>query len=581
MNPNTVTVDEREQRLDSALAACLAAVESGRAADLCAVLSRNEEFAADLVEFLIARQQLAAVTTPLRMVAVPEPSTLWVGAERTPAPPADAEHALSADERANFGDYELHEVLGKGGMGVVYRAWHRSVGHFVALKMIRAGLLASPEEVRCFHEGATFLAQLQHAHIVPILNRGEHGGHLFFTMRLMEGGSLSRQIDVGPVASRRAAQWLLEVTRAIAVAHKNNIVHRDLKPANVVLDANGIAHVTDFDLAKRLSQDASVAAAETVVGTVGYMAPEQTYGTATVASDIYGLGAILYALLTGRPPFKSDTFWDTVEHVRNQEPAAPRLLNPKAEPDLERLCLKCLQKDPDRRYVSAAEMAEDLEAYIAGDPLPHNPRPSVLSRMLRPVERELQVEPLKQFVRSTLMSAAVGLVGHTAVFAIIGTGQPLALAWLVLACLWTLMAVNVWLFLIRPARNAHPVEGYVVVTYVGYVLAYPVLFVSGGMGQTSQLLAVYPYLAALTGFLVFIHGGLFWGRLYIAGLAYYALAFVMRLSPEWAPLEFGLCHCAYLILMSRHFHRPQLRKTETAHKEINHATERNASACVR
>jgi serine/threonine-protein kinase len=373
-------------------------------------------------------------------------------------------------------------------------------------------------------------------------------------MRLMEGGSLSRQIDVGPVASRRAAQWLLEVTRAVDAAHENNVVHRDLKPGNVVLDASGIAHVTDFGLAKRLSQDASLTAAGTLMGTVGYMAPEQTYGTATFATDIYGLGAILYALLTGRPPFKSDTIWDTVQHVRNQEPAAPRLLNPKTDRDLERLCLKCLEKDPLCRYVSAAEMAEDLVAYLAGDPLPHNPRPGLLSAVLRPVERELQVEPLKQFSRSNLMSAAASLVSHTAVFAIIQTGQPIALAWLALACLWTQGAVNVWVFLIRPARSAHPVEGYVVVSYVGYLLAYPVLFISGGLGQASELLSVYPYLATLTGFLVFIQGGLFWGRLYLAGLGYFVLAFVMRLSPEWAPLEFGLCHCAFLVLMSRHSH---------------------------
>ncbi len=461
-----------------------------------------------------------------------------------------------------LGNYKLLKKVGRGSQGVVYVARHVKLNQTVALKMIRAGRFASEADVKGFETEAQAAAGLAHQNIVPIYYFGEHEGCHYFTMRLMEGGSLREQIEMGPVPPRRAAQWLLEVTRAIVAAHDNRIVHRDLKPGNVVLDRNGVAHVTDFGLARQLPPDATETQDRALVGTVCYMAPEQTHGMASVASDIYGLGAILYALLTGRPPFKSDTVWDTIEHVRDQEPVAPRLLNPKADADLERVCLKCLRKDPKHRYARAAELAEDLEAYIEGKVLPNNPRRTWLSAMFRPVEYVLQVEPLKHFGRSNVMSAVVGLLGHTAVFAILCTGQPIELAWLALALIWTLMAINIWLFLLRQPRSAHPVEGYVVGTYVGYLFAFPILFLVGGMSSSAELLAVYPYVATLTGLVAFIHGSLFWGPLYLVALGYYVLALVMRLSPEWAPLEFGVCHGAYVIMMSRQFRTRGPRSTE-------------------
>jgi predicted Ser/Thr protein kinase len=541
---NERDLSERESRLNDAVVAYLESLKAGGSSDR----GRFPE----LADFFADADEVRRWTAPLR-----ETARLVKIAMSDPGETIAYEPAPAPKLMASFGDYEVIEELGRGGMGVVYRAWQRSLGVFVALKMIRAGRLASPEEVKRFRDEAKKVAQLQHPHIVRVLNCAEHEGRHYFTMELMEGGSLGRRIELGPVPSRRAALWLLEVAQAAQAAHEIGMVHRDLKPANVVLDGKDAAFVTDFGLAKWLDQESSVTATGAIVGTLGYMAPEQADGKATVASDIYGLGAILYALLTGRPPFQSETVLGTLDQVRHEEPLAPRALNSEADPDLERICLKCLEKEPERRYASAAAVAEDFEAFLAGEPLRHARRPGLMAVLFRPFEHHLRVDLLRQWGQSTIMSAALGLLGHGAIFALLQAEQPVELAYLVLGFLWILMALNVWAFLIRNARSAHRAESHVLASYLGYVLAYPVLFVSPGMGQAAELLAMYPALAVLTGLVVFVHGSLFWGRQYLVGLAYYALAVLMRLWPAWAPLEFAIFHSGYLILMSRHMRRHQ------------------------
>ena len=554
---NTGLVDDREQRLESALAACIQAVESGLTAELCAALAGHAEFAAEVADFFSACGQVEGVTAPLRLLRPLETSIFATDSEQTGSYHEGRGTALPEGEHPDFGNYELLEVLGSGGMGVVYRAFQRYLGIFVALKVILAGRLASLEEVTRFREEAMKVAQLNHPHIVRVLHCAEHDGRHYFTMDLMEGGSLSRQIEHGPVPSRRAAQWLLEVAQATQAAHQIGMVHRDLKPANVVLDGQGAAHVTDFGLAKWLDQESSLTATGAIVGTLGYMSPEQTEGRSTFAGDIYGLGAILYALLTGRPPFQSETVLGTLEQVRYQEPIAPHLLNPEADPDLELICSKCLEKEPERRYASAAAVAEDLEAFLAGEPLRHARRRSLMAVLFRPFQHHVQGDTTRPWSRSTSMSAALGFLGHGAVFVLIQADQPVAWAFLVLGCLWILGALNVWALLIRKARSAHRTEGHILATFLGYMLAYLVLFVCPGKVQAADLLALYPALALLTGLVVFVHGSLFWGRQYLFGLAYYALAFLMRLWPAWAPLEFAIFHSGYLIFMSRHMRRHQ------------------------
>src|SRR5437763_4248755 len=270
-----------------------------------------------------------------------------------------------------FEDYELLKEIGRGGQGVVYRARQKSLNRIVALKIIGVGGWATEAHLKRFRLEAEAAASLNHPFIVPIHEIRERGGYCYFSMNLVEGGQLDEVAKRQAISTRRAAELIGKLARTVHYAHEHGILHRDIKPGNVLLDKEGEPHLTDFGLARLVETESTVTRTTEMLGTPSYMAPEQANGNAelTGAADIYGLGAVLYQLLTGAPPFVGRSSYETVRLVLETDPKQPRLLNPKVDRDLSTICLKCLEKDPQRRYLSALALAQDLERWLRHEPI--------------------------------------------------------------------------------------------------------------------------------------------------------------------------------------------------------------------
>jgi serine/threonine-protein kinase len=294
----------------------------------------------------------------------------------SPVPDGMAPPLLPTADLPRIRGYEVQEVLGHGGVGVVYKAWHLRLNRAVALKMLLAGPYAPPEELERFWREAEAVAGLRHTNIVPVYDVGDLDGRPYFTMEYVEGGSLAQKLAGTPQPASQAAALVATLAQAIQFAHHSGIIHRDLKPANILLTADGIPKVTDFGLARRLERGGGLTLTGVPLGTPSYMAPEQGQGqwdSVGPATDVYALGAVLYELLTGRPPFWAETAAATLQLVLTEEPVPPSRLNPRVPRHLETICLKCLHKEPPRRYASAQALAEDLQRYGRGEPIAAHP----------------------------------------------------------------------------------------------------------------------------------------------------------------------------------------------------------------
>src|SRR5438132_387115 len=288
------------------------------------------------------------------------------------AAPHSKKAARAVELLGELGDYELLEEIGRGGQGVVFRARQKSLNRTVALKVISLGQWASKAHLKRFRLEAEAAAHLEHPGIVPIHEVGERDGQCYFSMKFVEGGQLDEVVRRAPMSIRQGAELIAKVARTVHYAHEHGILHRDIKPGNILLDAKGEPHLTDFGLARLVESESSVTHTLEVLGTPSYMAPEQAVGNnAAVSSvtDVYGLGAVLYQLLTGQPPFAGGTTYETIKLLLDTEPRQPRLLNPKIDRDLSTICLKCLEKDPKRRYASALALVEDLERWLKHEPI--------------------------------------------------------------------------------------------------------------------------------------------------------------------------------------------------------------------
>jgi eukaryotic-like serine/threonine-protein kinase len=393
MTNSDVDPADREYQLTQILGAYYEAGEEGHAPSQAELIQRYPELAAELVEFFCEEARFDRLTEPVRKreslpwlemmgpgmgasgetgIAVKEErnalTATWLA--------VDSSEAHASEPNVYFGEYEILERIGNGGMGMVFKARQRTPNRLVALKMILAGRLATPNDVKRFHNEAEAAAELDHPHIVPIYEVGERDGYNFFSMKLIEGGGLDvKKAEYGS-DPRRAASVIAMVARAVHHAHQRGVLHRDLKPSNILTDTDGQPIIVDFGLAKRTRSTVDLTQDDVNPGTPRYMAPEQlapNRGQVTTATDVYGLGGILYVLLTGTPAVQGESAAEVLEAVSNRIPVPPSKLNRRVPRDLETICLKCLEKEPSKRYSSAGELADDLNHWLAGEPIKARP----------------------------------------------------------------------------------------------------------------------------------------------------------------------------------------------------------------
>ncbi|MFO0864255.1 MAG: protein kinase [Gemmataceae bacterium] len=316
-----------------------------------------------------------------------------------------------------LGGFQIEAEIGRGGMGVVYKAWQRELGRCVALKMILAGELASGDHLDRFRNETRALANVHHANIVSIFEAGQIEGRPYFAMQYVEGPTLSQRLKQGRPDPETAGRLIASVARAVGHLHAHGVIHRDIKPSNILVDAHGIPYVTDFGLAKILTGDSQHTASGAIVGTPCYMSPEQAAGKSKHVgpkSDVYGVGAVLYECLVGRPPFREETPLDTLVQVIEGEPQEPRSIDASIPRDLELICIRCLEKNPDARYASAEALADDLERWLAGEPI--EARPATLwNRVVRWTRREpALVWRLVMLIFCAIIAQASYIVGNGA-----------------------------------------------------------------------------------------------------------------------------------------------------------------------
>ncbi|HEY2784606.1 MAG TPA: protein kinase [Fimbriiglobus sp.] len=576
----TAAPSDRDERLAGLIAALGDAVRVGRTANLEEVTSAHPDLADELKElWAVAQYADLARGSPSDSVTLP-----YHDPKDTPSSPT----ALPR----RFGDFELVSELGRGGMGVVYQARQLSLNRTVAVKMVREAHLATEEDRSRFRAEAAAAARLSHPNVVTVYEVGEVDGQAYLCLEFVAGRTLSQLVSTeGPLPPRQAASLVAAVARGVQHAHEHGVLHRDLKPANILLSAEfGVRNaewktksgkpefdstlhtphsalvpkVTDFGLAKRTDVPESLTRTGAVVGTPSYMAPEQATGRKdlTPAADVYSLGAILYELLTGRPPFRATTQVDTLLQVLEQEPIPPRDLNPSVDRDVELICLKCLQKPPELRYASAADLATDLDAYAAGEAV--STRPSGLgyffSRLLRETHH---AGVLENWGRLWMLHSGVifllclitqvmawsNVNSHIYYLAVWGTGLA---TWG--AIFW------------RLRRRAGPVlfvERQIAHAWAAGVMASIGLFVIEVV-QNLPVLTLSPVLAIIGGMVFFFTAGTLSGRFYLTTAAYFATAVGMAKFPSFEHLLFGVVSAVSFFVPGLKYYRQRKRSLATA-----------------
>ncbi len=562
-NPaKVVSALDRDERLAQLLADLTEQLRQGHRPDLEAVTQQHPDLAAELRELWAA----VLLTDGLARRDSDPQSTVDYA---PPAASAECPPSASALPR-RFGDYELLEEIGRGAMGVVYKARQHSLERTVAIKMLLRGELASGTDLARFRAEAEAAARLEHAHVVPVYEVGESAGQAYFSMKYIEGTTLARLVAAGPLPPRDAARILATISRAIDHAHRQGILHRDLKPSNVLIDRTGQPHVSDFGLAKRLPTVAGAPALKgltvsgAIVGTPSYMSPEQAAGSRGVlspASDVYSLGAILYELLTGRPPFQAATHLDTLLLVLEQEPVAPHLLNRKVDRKLEMICLKCLQKPPELRYASAGELARDLEAYLEGEPLAIASS-GLIARMSQLLSDTHHAAVLENWgllwIWHSLVLIVLCSVTNWLYLCHVESRLPYLALWGIGMGTWA----SIFWALRRRGGPVTFVERQIAHVWAGSTIGSMSLFVVEWLLNLPAL-TLSPVLAILGGMVFLIKAGVLSGSFYLCALACFAIAIPMALFPSVGLFLFGAVSAASFFIHGLKYYRQSRRSAST------------------
>ncbi|MEK6237170.1 MAG: protein kinase [Planctomycetales bacterium] len=459
-----------------------------------------------------------------------EAENLWDQGESAPDP-----REPSILERV--GGYEIVKIIGEGGMGVVYKAWDPKTKRHVALKFEKQP--SSHNDVPVEIEA---ISRLDHSNIVPIYSASTYQGEPYFVMKFIEGRSLKDELETKPLSSRDAARLVRTLAEAVAYAHGRNVIHRDLKPANVLVDVNGTPYLADFGIAKLSDAEDLVSQPEEVRGTLPYMAPEQLSGTHSVSvrTDVYGLGAILYACLTGRPPFQ-DEINQLIHQVKHQPPMPPGKVRSGVAPDLEAICLQCLKKDSGDRYGTADALAEDLIRYLDDD-TPWAAKETTFSFLLKLFNRRPPLNNI-QAIGGAVWGGIITFIFHAAVFFLIAFQWHVAWLWGVFAGgMAALIAVNLCYYWLRYWQLNAAERGAGTIN-CGVNIALVLLIVLRGPLTWDEPITrfwdVYPAAALIVGTTFFAYAAVSSGRFLLFGIMWFLLAATCDLFPYWSPLQFA------------------------------------------